>query len=631
MSHRLRSFVLSAASVALPSTSVLAQQLSGSAEPGGLPRWTELALPPNFAPGTLVRSLGQSTWFQTPTHVYLWSAITSRWVAVAASPSAAVTQFNDYVTIEDGSTVHGFATRTGTVETLSLSGVPNVHHGPVTSCWLSIAVLGTDAWAFGAFDGRWRHRSLQSGSPTVLVSQTCGLVLDGADLYGVSAYDGAFVAGPHVPGATLVSGGDESVAWSPSSIAGFSAYTSTWDSIATTSASPVAIERGYAMFQDAGQLVAFSTCTGEFATHPMAPGYAFAPGRYVAAASSGASVLAYSSGRNVFQLATFASATAVSVDDEVLAVQDSAGVTAFSVVTSQFSATIPGTFAVTTNDSNVWIDDGANGWAYGSIGGAWSAAPIPSASAIAVVLRNATVLASATGYHAFAGRTGDWTFQPTASAFSFAGPSSGDLFAAFDGVSVHVLDPVIGRWATTVDPSPLASFDIWRQVFVGFDGTSALGFGLMNNRWSRRPVQGAFVSLDANSECGHLLTSTHVYAYSAQGTLSTQSRFPEFSRVQPLGAPFHLIQAAPPGSLVTAFLGHAPAYVPGPAGTLFVDPASLFRRVSLGVVPAGGVLDVSIDLSTTPGLGGTAVHAQTVVQPPSGARWLANSVAPVIL
>ena len=51
-------------------------QVSPGWDPSTSQRWSARPLPPDFTPSTTVRSLGTSLYFQTPSHVYLWSAIT---------------------------------------------------------------------------------------------------------------------------------------------------------------------------------------------------------------------------------------------------------------------------------------------------------------------------------------------------------------------------------------------------------------------------------------------------------------------------------------------------------------------------------------------------------------------------
>lgn len=616
-----------------------AAQLAGAhhaAQPRPLfdrPNWSELELPADFQGPSSVHTLGTSGAFQTPTHVYLWSAITGAWTAVPASPTAQVTQYNDYITIEDGTTLHGYSTRTGRVETLHLSGVPQVYHGSTSSCWLSIAVVGSEAWGFGAFQGIWHHTTLAGPPTSVSVAQTAGLLNDGVHIWGASAYYGDLVQSPAPPSAATTVGGEAPTAWTPTELAGFSAHTNQWSYRTATNAVLLANQRGFVFFSDGNELVAYSGITGGFTSTPVLPGYSATTGAYVGAVIQGNDVLAYSSGQNQFRTRSFASAPAVSMAAEVLAVADSAGVCAFSVATGDYSSSVPGSFSVTTNDAEVWIANGTQGHAYCAVRGTWSPAPIALGPSVQVsVLRNLVVLADAQGYQGFSGRTGDWVAQSVTTPFQYQGPSTGDMFVAFDGLQALAFDPVIVRWSSVPLSGPVQSQDIWRLTYVGFDGTRALGYGLMNNVWSTMPVRGSFVQLDANSSGGYLLTSTHLYAFCALGSLSSYSRYPEFSMLQPIGVPLHLIQVAPPGSQVVAMFAHDGGFQSTPAGTLFIDPGSVFQTTTLGSVPASGLLDVSVDLSGVPGVLGSAVHVQTLILPPNGVqRFLANSVSPVLL
>lgn len=619
----LVSAVLLAASAAAP---------VARAQTGAPSRWVELALPSGFTNQTIVRTLGSSGWFQTPTDVYLWSGVTLNWVAVPVTASAVVTQYNDYITIEDGNVVHGFATVRGVVDTLTLPSAPTVYHGSPSSNWVSIAVSGTDAWSFGAFDGFWRHTTLAGTTITTSITSTIALLSDGVNVYGVSAYFGDMVQAPAVPGGTLNNGGDLGILVSPTKLAGFSVNTNRWEFTTTTNAAPIAIDRGYALFLDGAEFVAYSSSTGDFARATAPATYTFQPGRYVAAFKSGNDVVAYGSGQNVFRTKSFTSTPTVFVDDEVVAVATTTGVTAFSVVTGEFSSTVSGGFAVTTNDAMVWADGGTVGWAYAAIRGTWVQAPVPLGVHQVSVLRNGVVLSGPQAYEGFSGRTGTWVSRPCTVPFVYTGPNSGDMFVAFDGTQAHAFDPVLVRWTTTsIAGTPLMQ-DVWRRVFVAFDGTSGLGYSLSNNEWSTVPVQGTFRTLDANSECGYLLTSTHLYTYAGLGSLSTNTRFPEFSRVQPFHEPLRVFQVAPPGSRVYALLARGAAVRTLPnLGTLYLDMTRALGRRDLGVVPASGVLDVRIDVTPFHSAFRSAVHVQTYVVPPVGSPWLSNAIAPVML
>ncbi|MCB9914866.1 MAG: hypothetical protein H6828_06905 [Planctomycetes bacterium] len=596
------------------------------------PQWSSMPLPGDFQGVGTVSTLGTSFVMQTPSTVWLWSAVTGEFTALPASPSAFVTQFNAFVLIEDGNTVHGYSTRTGQVDSLTLGAPPTLHHASTSSCWMAVAELGTDVWVFGAFDGQWRHQALAAPAPSVSVTQTAAVVDDGTTMYGVSTYFGDWVPTPSMPGATLDLQGDLAVAYTSTEVRGFSAHTSTWSTQALANGVNLTTQRGYAMFQDGDDLVAYSPCTASFTTLNAPAGATFDAGRYVGAASLGSEVWGYSSGRNTFAHRTCASAPLIELDDEVLLVQDSAGTVGFSVVTGAFSALVPGALPTTHTDCMLFLEDANEAWAYSPMQGTWSAAPIAGAGTISHVFRDVAVLQDATGCYAFSGRTGAWVYQAMGAGVQIGGSSSSDLFVAFDGALTHVFDPVLGRWATTAGGNQAANFDVWRLTFVGYVGGTAYGYSLFDNEWSPMQTQGALQALDANSSCGFVQTDTHVYAYSALGSLSTLARFPEFSRLQPLGAPLRLVQAAPPGSTVRAFFATEGDVLPwGPFGTLYVDPTKIRRELGLGTVPASGVLDVSLHLPDAASLHGLQLHVQCLVTPPGGAPYLTNAIVPVLL
>ena len=95
------------------------------------------------------------------------------------------------------------------------------------------------------------------------------------------------------------------------------------------------------------------------------------------------------------------------------------GVTAFSMVKGEFSSTVNGTFAITTNDAMVWADGGTVGWAYAAIQGKWVQAPVPLAGQQVSVIRNGVVLAGSQDYLGFSGRSGTWVSQACTTPFVY--------------------------------------------------------------------------------------------------------------------------------------------------------------------------------------------------------------------
>lgn len=614
-----------AASTSSGAPSTGATQARGTDADGA--KWTDLALPPDF--NGSVTMLGTSGVLQTSSAVHLWSALRREWTVVPVSSGAGVLQFNDYVTIEDGNTLHGWATRTGVVDTLVLAAPPVVTIGSQSSNWVSIAVLGADAWGFAAFDGKWVHQSLASAAPTVSVTQLTGLVRDGATVYGFSGYHGSFV--PLVPTGvpTIATNGDVGIARTPTEVYGFSAHTNTWSSHAFSSGSQLVHERGYALFADGPNVLAYSGCTGAFATQQMsgAP-VSLTSGRYVAAVRVGNEVASYSAGVNAFDARIFAGPT-VKASDEMLVVADAAGVTGFSCVKGAYSDPVAGAFASTVREATAWLAGAGAGYAYSPLTNQWSLCPYPNPSA--TVLRNAIVVTTSNGYFGFSGRNGDWTFHPSSSPTTALAPTSGDLFLGLEGPRVHAFDPLLSRWSSVTMQAPAVASDVWRQTAVLHDGSFAHGFSLMNHAWESHALEGAAQFLDANDACGAVLTSTHVHTYSGHGSLSTTSRWPEFSRIQPLAAALPLHQVAPPGTSVTriASLSLA-AQSLGALGLQLVDPSQLVSIEPAGVVPASGLLESELDLSRAARLGGLALHVQDLLVAPSGKAWLSSAVSPVL-
>ncbi|MBI4880762.1 MAG: hypothetical protein HY812_14060 [Planctomycetes bacterium] len=588
------------------------------------PYWVEIALPAGIA--SPVKGVGTLVVFQTASDVHLWSAITRQWTVVPVSGSAYVSQFNAYAIIEDGCTVHGYATRTGVVDTLTLAAPPVVHSGSPSSCWLSIAQLGSDLYSFGAFHGRFEHLAAASPAASVTINQTTGVVYDGVNAYGVSAYHGDFVPTPAAGAVFPSASGDVGIADDAATARGFSAHTNAWAVTAFPNPTGGILKRGYALYTSGQNVLAFSGYTGSFVSFTAATsGYYLQTDTNVAAVIDGNDVACYAAGINVFANQTFAAPQVMLEDDFALVIEPSA-LTAFSGVTGSYAAPLAGSFTLGTNEAVAWADGPSGSYAYSVVQNAWSAAP--SASTAVSVLRNAVVQMDAAGCHGFSGRSGTWAFQPSSTPFVYEAHAGGDVFVGLEGNTMRVFDPILLRWEEVTTAAP-ASLDLWRQTVVGTDGVNAYGVGLMNSEWDQIPLKGNLVKFDANSSCGFVETDTHLYTYTAHGSFSTLSRWPEFTRFQPKGVDLRLIQAAPAGSSVLMFVGFAPAYIPaGGLGALFIDP-SLLLIIGLGSVPPSGVLDLAVPVPNLPALNGVAVHMQNGVVSPSGVQWLTSAIAPV--
>ncbi|MEZ5975200.1 MAG: hypothetical protein R3E96_10270 [Planctomycetota bacterium] len=354
--------------------------------------WSVLPLPVDFTSASDVHTRGTSLYMQTPSHVYLWSAITRSWATVAVSPTAVVTQYNAFVTIEDGNTVHAYGTRRGTVETLTFASPPQIFSGSPSSCWMAVVVSGTDAWSFGAFDGEFHHADLNAAVSTIVVGQTVALIEDGTRVLACSAYYGELKAVDLPTGATLDANGDTAVVWSPDQVHCFSAHLDTWTTRNTSGATAIDVQRGFALFGEGNDLIAYSPCTGDFATLTPPAGFQYEPGRYVAAVHAGTELWAYSSGQNRFVARTLAGAANLQISDEVLVVEDGTETVAFSVTSGAFSDALPGSFTASTNAAMVWAQDGSQGRALDIVHGTWSSPVSLAGNPSIQVLRNLVVL-----------------------------------------------------------------------------------------------------------------------------------------------------------------------------------------------------------------------------------------------
>lgn len=591
------------------------------------PYWSELPLPAGFSGN--VKAIGTLVTFQANNDVWLWSAITRKWTTIPTSGGATVAVFNDYATILDGNVLHGYSTRFG-VDTLVLAATPTLQSGPATSSWVSIARLGTDVYGFGAFQGKWKHQVVASASPTISIAQTTGIVYDGAVAYGFSAYHGNFVP-IAAPGATFVSAtGDLAMANGGTTVRGYSCHHDTWSSATFAGATPSAFLRDFALFVQGADVLAYSGLTGGFATYHATntASPAVSTDNTVAAVFDGDTIAGYTAAIDGFTTQAF-TAPGVTIDDDLFVVTTANGLTGFSGVTGKFSPTIPGTFpTLLLKEAMAYASNASVAYGYSVVKNVWVQAP--SLPLLPVVLRGLAVGVYASAWAGFSGRTGTWVVASTSSPFDYSATASGDVFLGFDGNVMSVFDPVLLRW-TPVETAGPVTFDTWRQTVVASDGTTAYGMGLMNNVWDTVAMQGSFVSLDANDACGYALTTTHLYAYPGHGSLSSDSRWPEFSRFQPIGTDLPLHQRGEAGSSVLTFVGIAPAELPAPPyGTFYVDPTVLVM-FGLGTIPASGVLDVDIAVPALPALNGITLHIQDVVTTPSNHTYLTSSIAPVLL
>lgn len=594
--------------------------------------WTTVPMPAN---GNTPNALGTSVTVTTPSAFHLYSGITKQWTILPVNAGASLFQANDYVIVRDGTSIHGFATHVGTVETITTSGSATVVSGPAASSWVTLVADGNQAWAFGGFHGRWESQTLSAPNPTMVASRLIGLVLDGTTVYGVSAHHGTFVpvAGDANTTLRVVGEAEVGTANSPDVLRAFSAQQNTWQTQAVPSAAGSYQQNEYAMMWAGNQIWAVSGLSGTLASYTAAVPIAGVVGdEGVAWFQDGSQVVCYGAGRGTFA-ALPASNPQVATDYHFALVQDGGVVTPYSALTGTFGPPLPGMLFVGSNDEVGYASDGTAYFGYSPIRNAWSQAPITAPNSVSVV-RSAVVLGDATGYWAMSARHGVWRYQPTNLPGSHQAPTTGATFVALDGTgeTAHVFDARLDRWATVTAAAPL-TVRISRHTVMVHDGQTAYGFGQPSGEWYELPMTAYPTRFDVASSIGTVRHGNDLSVYSVQGSFSYTGRYPEFTQAINLGQPLRMHQVGDPGSLLLFAAGFQPAFVdarPTVDGVIYVDLTTAATILWPQAIDGDGILDMNLTVPNAPWLVGLQLHMQNLVLPPSGAPWLSTSVAPVV-
>ena len=352
----------------------------------------------------------------------------------------------------------------------------------------------------------------------------------------------------------------------------------------------------------------------------------FAPSVAVVTAANG-DVYGYSPSQAALVSIPVAQPAAVSLSQgsfgACAVIDDGVTLQAFSGLTGTVAATpfwVPTT--PTLGDTAVFATD-ANGagFAYSGIRGQWVQSP--SSAASATVADFECILRTVPGgYEAFSARTG--TFAPLASTGSVTMLTQGSIMGVVDGTGVDVFDARYGRWVRQ-STAGMPTFGVHRLVGVARDGNTAFGFSMWNHAWESIALQGTFSSQNVNSSIAYVQTSSHVYVYTATGSMSTFARFPEFSRFHALGQPLTHNNNGNPGSFVVALLALSETEAATPFGVLRIDPNPL--TIALGFVPADGRLYSPLATPDVPALRGLTLFMQDFLLRPNGQFALSNGLA----
>lgn len=595
--------------------------------------WTTLTLPPNQI--SIPNSIGTSVAFMTTDSAWLYSGITKEWTILPLANPGQIFQANDYCILVDGVDIHGYATHTGKVDSLTTSGAFNMVSGPASSSWVTLVSDGLSAHGFGAFHGEWESVALAAPDPVMTSNRLIGLLRDGSTVYGLNAHHGTFV--PVVADASavlqVVGEGEVGVANSPGVFRAFSAQQNTWGVQAVPVGASSLVQNEYAAMWSGNQIWAYSGLTGTFDTYVASgPITTVSAAEGVCAFVDGGNVVCYSSGRGQF-VATPATSPTFVLDYHFALVVEPGQVTPFSSITGSFGFPLAGTFTLSTNDAIGFADGTPFDYAYSPILNKWRQTPLFS-NGTPVLVRDSVVLVEPFSYIALSARHNSWSPLATAQSGNFQAPSNGSTFVAIDGAgeTIWVFDARLNHWAKVVGQGPM-QIKISRHTVMATDGVNGYGFGQPSSEWYVEPLSGPPTKFDTASSIGTMTHGTELSTYSVQGSFSYTGRYPEFTQAINLGNTLRLHQVAPPGSSMILLLGVQPNYVDmGPTlGHLYIDPSYVVVIPWPQTVDADGMLDIDIPVPNNPILIGLQPQMQMYVQPPLGADpWLSSSVAPVL-
>lgn len=616
--YRVASHLLLLAALCAPA---IAQTSDGS-------YWSEYPRPANT---TQVRGLGSIVLIETPTEYHFFSGQHRKWTVHPVTAPTIVGLANKQCIWRDGSSVFGYSSFSGRVVELPVSATATVSIGSVSSSWTTYVQDGNDAWAFSAFFGEWKHLAC-AAPPAMGIGSHMVTANDGGRVAAFSAFFGEWVALPTwgAVQATTWRNGAFALFSGPDAVAAFSAYTNTWNTIGyPTAGASIDARDAFASLGNGGtSRLWFSALRGTFTVTDYPAGSVTTNGPAVAMTLTPTGELyGYAPGASASMLLPVANNPLVSVAagsfGAYALIDDGTSITGFSGLRGAY-AVAPGyaTPAFTLGDT-AGFATGPNGegFAYSAIRNEWTASPQLVAAAITAnfecVLRT-----TATGYQAYSARTG--TFADLTSVGTPVMLTQGSIIGVRDSSGVDVFDPRYGRWVrNATGPNP--TFGVHRLVGIGQDGTHAYGFSLWNYEWENIPMQGSYVTMNVNSSIAYLQTTSHVYVYTATGSLSTFGRFPEFSRFQVLGQPVQHNQIGNPGAFVFALLSLSDVENVTPYGVQRVDSAPI--ALALGIVPADGRLYSPLPLPDVPALRGLTLYMQDVLFQPNGAIRLSNGLA----
>lgn len=600
---------------------------------GDLSNWVTIPMPSDLTVAPTSR--GTTAAFQTTSAMHLFSGITKHWTTLPVASVDFFEQYHSYVIVRDGTHLHGFSARTGVVDSVTVSPAVQLYNGPINSSWVTIAIDGTQAYAFSGFRGKWNALTLSAPNPSVVATGLCGMIRDGSTLYGFGAHQGYFQSLPADPQAVLAATVEVATAHSPTVFRAFSAQHNSWITAPVASTVSAQIRNSLAFLVQGNQLLAYSGLTGTLASYTaQQPIGGVNAETAVIALVDGSNAVCFGAGRGAFAILPLPNSTPPSFvsDDEFVVVQHNGLNIPFSSQLGSFGPALPGDFEILTNDVIGFADSATADYAYSPLLNDWFQAPPVTQFGAPALVRSAVAVPHTGGYLAFSARHGAWVNQSTTLLGNYQAKPNGGTFLAIDGVNLaHVFDARLGRFESVAGPLPI-TFDTFRNTAIGYDSQKAYGFGQPTGRWDEVALNSPVTALEVKTSIAVLQTATDIHVYSAKGSLSQEGRFPEFFLAIQLGNTLRLAQAGTPNSALMMLVGAKPAHqlVNLLTGYLDIDPSSLAIFPLGQTIGPSGLLEIDLPLPQSPVLVGIQPQIQNVVLPPTGDLYLSTSVSPVL-
>jgi hypothetical protein len=607
--------------------------------PAQLPAWSSI---PATASQTV--QLEQSLLVVTQGNtVRAFSALTKSWTAISTLfGTPAVTLMNEHVVVRDGPMYYGYSPRTGAFTSVFVSSpAPTIVGVASPQTWHTVVIDGSLLHVFYAFSGQWISYAFPSAPvvTTAMNGRYCFLVSEGGNLFGVSSFHGALVAAP--PGATALGAwGNVGIASSSGWVHGFSAARASWASM-PAAATPV-VTTGNAQpacvaINDGVSLSMFSGHTGWFTTLPVPATAGLHLDRYVAVALDGSNAHAYSALLGTSASLAFAAPPTVIKQQMFVLLDDGSNLTAYSPAKGAFGISIPtGGMTLQTRAQIATLTpagSGAPAAVYSSYRNEWFGGPGAGGAASYLTAASVVVESAGGGLWGWSLRGDGWIHQPApALEVAIAGtspPALAETFFGRAGTTLYTFNPRTGAWRTTTTTAAATLVRAHHSVVVAQDGLAAYAFDLWSDRWTTQPLQAPYSNGGGQVQAAWVTDGVGVHAYGGMGQLAMSGEFPDFYRATTIGSRLALQIAGETGAWMLLGVSLVPATIPvPPAGTLFLDPASIVLIVN-GSIAGSGIFELGIQLPADPALSGLTPHFQAAIAGPAG-LYLTNSVFPTI-